>query len=89
MKNDIKFKSSLNKKSFPEARDRAIIHSSENSKVKYPRVSERPAGFSIINFNVMPDKNAKHPDVGDEKKKKEEEKEQKGMRSCRMICFAR
>lgn len=83
VKNDIKFKSSLNKKSFPEARDR-IIHSSENSKVKYPR--RRPAGFSIINFNVMPDKNAKHPD-GDEKREKEEERE--GVRSCRMICFAR
>lgn len=58
VKNDIKFKSSLNKKSFPEARDR-IIHSSENSKVKYPR--RRPAGFSIINFNVVPDKKRETP----------------------------
>lgn len=58
VKNDIKFKSSLNKKSFPEARDR-IIRSSENSKVKYPR--RRPARFSIINFNVVPDKKRETP----------------------------
>lgn len=49
MKNDIEFKSSLNKKSLPEAsrvRAVALFTSSENSKVKY-RVGPRDSRSSI------------------------------------------
>lgn len=48
VKNDIKFKSSLNKKSFPEARDR-IIHSSEKSRKWNTRVGDpRDSRSSIL-----------------------------------------
>lgn len=64
VKNDIKFKSSLNKKSLSQRHARENAHTltvalftrPKTLKVKYSR---RPAGFSIINFNVVPDKNAK------------------------------
>lgn len=46
VKNDIKFKSSLNKKSLSEARG-GIIHSAENSEVKYPPVGPRDSRSSI------------------------------------------
>lgn len=68
VKNDIKFKSSLNKKSLSEARER-IIHTAENSKSEIPTPAR--VGFSIINFNVVPDKKAKRaPTSGGERKRR-------------------
>lgn len=58
VKNDIKFESSLNKKSLSRRHAVALFIRPRTLKVKCP---SRPAGFPIINFNVVPDKNVKHP----------------------------